>query len=138
MPNLSAMKKVVAIIGMLFSLSAQGNEDFCLLENGHVAIEKRSWLRNYSFELMFPKTSGGILYRIQLRYDNIEKYGGHELLADLGFKEYEEGYASSITIAHDHKPIWLIAAYHIGNGKCFSNIHIKIENGNVGMVKNAS
>ncbi|MFA5631422.1 MAG: hypothetical protein WC997_07920 [Porticoccaceae bacterium] len=132
------MKKTGAFLFLLlFSLNLFANEEFCGLEYQDVKDSLReghdgsTWIR-----LTFPATEMGFLYRIQLRYDHIEKMGGHEVFAELAFDEASEGYEMFVDLAEDHKPLLLVATYHLNGGACYSNLYVVIENRKISSVIN--
>jgi hypothetical protein len=134
------MEKIVAtILLFLFSVDLHASEEFCALDNQDVKSSAReghdrsSWIN-----LTFPAAKLGNIHRIQLRYDHIDKFGSHEVFTKLAFHESDEGYEMSIKIAEDHKPLMLMATYHLNSGTCYSNLYIVIENGQIQSTSNGT
>lgn len=122
---------------VLYSYDLLADEQFCALDNQEVKssvrqdFEQDSWV-----DLTFPLAKMGNLYRIQLRYDHIEKFASHEVFTKLAFDESDEGYEMSLNLASDHKPVLLIATYHLNRATCYSNFYIVIENGKIQSISN--
>tara|TARA_R110001592_G_scaffold272904_2_gene539763 strand:- start:574 stop:984 length:411 start_codon:yes stop_codon:yes gene_type:complete len=136
------MRKVVLLIALSLSGTLFANEEFCELDLKEVEskskeyADKATWL-----ELKFPPALMGALYRVQLRYDHIEKMGGHEVFTELAFDRSSEGYWKFINLSRQHKPVLLVATYHLSKptgGPCYSNLYVVIKNRKISSVTNGT
>lgn len=130
---------LVLLVFLVSTTELYASENFCELDNKEVSVEiregydKSSWLR-----ILFPKSKKAKLSRIQIRYDHIEKFGGHEVFTELAFDKNPEGYDMFIDLADDHKPLLLMATYLFGKGICYSNLYVVIQHKEIHSVRNGA
>ncbi len=120
-------------------INSYADETYCELKDSDVKVERQEWGDDdVSLNLHFPKPKEGILYRVQLRYGNIEYLGDHEVFTNLELSEIKEGYDVYINLGKNHEPALLLATYHLGGGVCYSNIYITVIDHEVTKIKNGA